>query len=67
MISEQLRDITGAFNISDDVIVYGKTQDDHDKALRAVFQKFADISLTLNKSICLISLLCLSLDLFSPK
>ena len=67
MISEQLRDITGAFNISDDVIVYGKTQADHDKALRAVFQKFADISLTLNKSICLISLLCLSLDLFSPK
>ena len=67
MISEQLRDITGAFNISDDVIVYGKTQDDHHKALRAVFQKFADISLTLNKSIGLISLLCLSLDLFSPK
>jgi len=62
MISEQLRDITGAFNISD--IVYRKTQDDHDKALRAVFQRFADISLTLNKSI---SLLCLSLDLFSPK
>jgi len=49
MISEQLRDITGAFNISDDVIVYGKTQADHDKALRAVFQKFADIHLTLNK------------------
>ena len=52
MISEQLRDITGAFNISDDVIVYGKTQADHDKALRAVFQKFADINLTLNKSKC---------------
>ena len=52
MISELLRDIPGAFNISDDVIVYGKTQDDHDKALRAVFQKFADVNLTLNKSKC---------------
>ncbi len=35
IISQQLRDIPGAFNISDDVVVFGKTQADHDKALKA--------------------------------
>ena len=39
-------------NISDDVIIFGKTQADHDDALKAVFQKFADANLTLNKSKC---------------
>ncbi len=52
IISEQLRDIPGAFNISDDVVVFGKTQADHEKALKASFQKFADVNLTLNKSKC---------------
>lgn len=52
VISEQLRDIPGSFNISDDVIVFGKTQDDHDKALKSVFQRFSDVNLTLNKSKC---------------
>ena len=40
------------FHSLNDVVVYGKTQADHDKALRAVYQKFADINLTLNKSKC---------------
>ena len=39
IISEQLRGIEGALNISDDVIVYGKMQADHDIALKKVFQK----------------------------
>ena len=52
IISEQLRDIPGSFNISDDVIVFGKAQADHDRALRAVFQKFSDVNLTLNRSKC---------------
>ena len=50
--SEQIRDIQGSLNISDDVIVFGKSQADHDKALKAVFQKFAEVDLTLNKSKC---------------
>ena len=37
IISELLRDIPGAMNISDDIIVFGKTQADHDEALRATF------------------------------
>ena len=52
IISELLRDIPGAMNISDDIIVFGKTQADHDEALRATFQKFSDNHLTLNKSKC---------------
>ena len=39
-ISEQVRDIPGVLNISDDVIIFGKTQADHDKAIKAVFKKF---------------------------
>ena len=52
LINEQIRDISGALNISDDVIIFGKTQADHDSALKAVFQKFAEVNLTLNKSKC---------------
>lgn len=50
-ISEQIRDIQGVLNISDDVIRFVKTQDAHDKALQEVFQKFSDFSLMLNKSV----------------
>ncbi len=39
--SEKLRDIPGAFNISDDVIVFGKVQSEHDSALQAVIKKFS--------------------------
>ena len=52
LINEQISDISGALNISDDVIIFGKTQADHDSALKAVFQKFAEVNLTLNKSKC---------------
>ena len=50
LINEQIRDISGALNISDDVIIFGKIQADHDSALKAVFQKLAEVNLTLNKS-----------------
>ena len=39
-------------NISDDVIVFGKTQAEHDAALKAVCQNFAAVNLTLNKRKC---------------
>ena len=51
-IQDQLRNIPGAFNISDDVIVFGKTQADHDAALNAVCQQFAEVNLTLNATKC---------------
>ena len=52
IISQVISDITGVFNISDDVVVFGKTQADHDKALRAVFERFSSKGLTLNRPKC---------------
>ena len=52
IISEQIRDIPGSLNISDDVIIFGKTQAEHDAALRAVFKRFSEINLTLNRKKC---------------
>ena len=51
-IAEELRDIPNALNISDDVIVFGKNQAEHDEALKNVFQRFAARGLTLNKEKC---------------
>ena len=52
VISEQIRDIPNAINISDDIIIFGQTQADHDEALRAVFERFSHIGLTLNQNKC---------------
>ena len=52
VISEQIRNIPNAINISDDIIIFGQTQADHDKALCAVFERFSHIGLTLNQSKC---------------
>ncbi|KAJ8001173.1 hypothetical protein DPEC_G00188530 [Dallia pectoralis] len=48
-ICQTLQGITGVKNLSDDIIVYGKTQKDHDDSLRAVFQRLKDRGLTLNR------------------
>ena len=53
VIHEQIRDIPGALNISDDVIIYGTTVEEHNKALHAVCEKFAQVGLTLNREKCL--------------
>ena len=39
-------------NISDDILVSGKTHEEHDQNLRAVFQRLREKGLTLNKSKC---------------
>ena len=39
VISEQIRDVPGAFNVSDDVIIFGKTQEAHNKALEKFFSR----------------------------
>ena len=39
VVEQVIQGINGAFNISDDIIVYGKTQRDHDKALKLVFKR----------------------------
>ncbi|KAK3752456.1 hypothetical protein QZH41_007498 [Actinostola sp. cb2023] len=54
-IEEAVQGIEGARNISDDIIVFDKQQDDHDNALRAVLQRMRDNNLTANPDKCLFS------------
>jgi transposase InsO family protein len=52
VLSHVISDIQGAMNISDDIIVHGKSQKQHDQALLAILQKIVACNLTLNKSKC---------------
>ena len=52
IISEQIRDISGSINISDDIIVFGKTKQMHNQALHAVLRQFADVGLTISPEKC---------------
>ena len=51
-IRETLSGIQGALNLSDDILVHGKTQEDHDRALRETFQRLREKGLTLNRNKC---------------
>ena len=46
-----LQGIEGVKNISDNIIVFGKSQADHDAALQAVFQKMRENNLTANPAL----------------
>jgi len=39
-------------NLSDDIIIYGASQEAHDDALRAVFKRLKESGLTLNCNKC---------------
>ena len=52
VIRETLEGIDGAINISDDILVFGKTHEEHNQNLGAVFQRLREKGLTLNKSKC---------------
>ena len=51
-ISQQIADIDGVLNISDDLVIFGKNQADHDRALHNVCKRFQEVGLTLNKDKC---------------
>ena len=51
-IRETLEGIKGAVNIRDDILVFGKNQDEHNHALEEVFQRLQDRGLTLNPLKC---------------
>ena len=51
-IKELLTGLPGCKNISDDIIVFGKGKDEHDKNLRGVLQRLKDNNLRLNKDKC---------------
>ena len=51
-IAEAIASVPNALNTSDDIMVYGKDQEEHDKALEAVLQALIGRNLTLNRSKC---------------
>ena len=51
-IRETLSGISGAINISDDIPVFGATQEEHDKNLKATFARLRECGLTLNRNKC---------------
>ena len=53
VIQQALQGISGVKNISDDLIVFGRTQEEHDQALAATFQRLRDKGLTLNGEKCI--------------
>ena len=51
-IRETLSGIYGAINISDDILVFGATQEEYDKNLKATFDRLRECGLTLNTNKC---------------
>ena len=51
-LSTALEGLDGVKNISDDIIVFGGNQDEHDTRLEAAFQRIQEKNLTLNKGKC---------------
>ncbi|VDI15406.1 Hypothetical predicted protein [Mytilus galloprovincialis] len=51
-LSNALEGLDGVRNISDDIIVFGRNQDEHDKRLEKLFARLKEKNLTLNKAKC---------------
>ena len=51
-ISQTIQDISNAKNMSDDVIIWGQTPEDHNIALAKVLQRFEEKGITLNEGKC---------------
>ena len=56
VIQQPLQDIEGVHNISDDIIVHGATQEQHDERLRKVMMRLRERGLTLNLEKCQFSM-----------
>jgi hypothetical protein len=54
-IADLLADIPGAKNLSDDIIVHGKSQADHDHALQLTLDRLSSSGAKLNKDKCIFS------------
>ena len=51
-IRQALAGLHGVVNISDDTLCFGTSQEDHDRNLKALFQRVREQGLTLNKEKC---------------
>ena len=54
-LQHSLSNCEGQNNISDDIIVYGCTQEEHDRNLERVLQRLDELNLTLKKEKCIFS------------
>ncbi len=52
VIQEMIADINGAYNISDNTIIVGRNQQEHDARLQAVLSRFTMRGVKLNKTKC---------------
>jgi hypothetical protein len=52
IIQQILQDIPNCRNNADDIIIFAKTQEEHDKTLRLILQRLREKNLTLNKTKC---------------
>ena len=47
-IRDIIKDLNGVVNIADDLLVYGTDDDEHDRNLLALLEKYREVGLTLN-------------------
>lgn len=52
-MSEALSGMTGTVCMMDDILVHGRTREEHDDRLREVLQRLSDLGMTLNSEKCL--------------
>ena len=53
IIEQVIAGIPGVRNKQDDIIIYGKTQEEHDKSLRLLFERLVENGLTLKREKCI--------------
>ena len=51
-IADMLRDIPGVMNMSDDIIMFSRTHEEHRKTVRRVLQRLRDYNITANAGKC---------------
>ncbi|XP_062403787.1 uncharacterized protein K02A2.6-like [Sardina pilchardus] len=56
IISQVIKDCPGAYNMSDDIVVVGSTEAEHDSRLATVIQRLAERGLTINAKKCQIKM-----------
>ena len=55
VIATVLQDIPGVRNLSDDIIVFGSNQQEHDTNLKKTLQRLQDVGARLNRQKCILS------------
>ena len=51
-MSEALGGLSGTVCVMDDILIYGRTQEEHDERLRLVLHRLTELGMTLNSEKC---------------